>query len=82
MSKKSYFVFGRAPVTFSIQLSICLSVHLSHTISQEAYIIWSYFLVHMCKMMIPSGVFLIFFLISVFWAVRGITGQKTAQNEK
>ena len=33
---------------------------LSHSISQEAYIIWSWFLVHMCKMMTSPYAFFIF----------------------
>ena len=35
----------------------------------------------MCKMMISPGFFSLF-LIFIFWAVRGLKGQKTAQNEK
>ena len=35
----------------------------------------------MCKMMISPGVFLIFFLIFIFQAVRVVKGQKIAQNE-
>ena len=35
----------------------------------------------MCKMMISPG-FFSFFLIFIFWAVRGLKGQKIAQNEK
>ena len=50
-------------------------------ISQELYIVWSYILVQMCKMMIFLGV-LFHFLIFFFWeAIRGIKGQKIAQNE-
>ena len=33
---------------------------LSHSVSQEPYIIWFWFLVHMCKMMISPGNFFIF----------------------
>ena len=33
---------------------------LSHSMSQEAYIIWSWFLVHMCKMMTSADAFVIF----------------------
>ena len=33
---------------------------LSHFISQEAYIIWLWFLLHICKMMISSAIFFIF----------------------
>ena len=39
----------------------------SHCISQELYIIWLWFLVHMCKMMIsPAIFFLQFFKILIF----------------
>ena len=37
---------------------------LSHSISQEAYIIWLWFLVDMCKMMTCQDAFVIF---SKFW---------------
>ena len=33
---------------------------LSHSVSQELYIIWFWFLIHMCKMMIFPGNFFIF----------------------
>ena len=33
-------------------------------------------------LMISPGVFLIFFLILIFWAVRGVKKKKLAQNEK
>ena len=36
----------------------------SHSISQEPYIIWPLFMVHICKMIISSNVFFIF---SKFW---------------
>ena len=38
--------------------------HLWHSISQEPYIIWLSFMVHMCKMIISPEVFFIF---SKFW---------------
>ena len=41
--------------------------NLSHTISKEQYSIWSWFLVHLCKMMMLPGVF--FFLFSSFWKI-------------
>ena len=40
--------------------SVCLSVRQLRTISQELYIIWSLFLVYICKMMISPGVFSFF----------------------
>ena len=54
----------------------------SHTISQNQYSIWSWVLVHLCKMMISPGVFFIFFKFLVFHAVRGVKGQKMAQDNK
>ena len=39
-------------------------LYLSHSISQEPYIIWFSFKVHMCKMIISIGFFVIF---SKFW---------------
>ena len=41
-----------------------VSVHLSHLIFQEPYIIWSKYLVHLCKMMISPSVF---FILQKFW---------------
>ena len=32
-------------------------LYLSHSVSQEMYIIWLWFLVHMCKIMISPAVF-------------------------
>ena len=36
----------------------------------------------MCKAMISPGIFLQFFKILTYWAVRGAKRQKIAQNEK
>ena len=38
-------------------------------------------MVHYCEMISP-GIFFVFFLIKIFWAVREVKGQKIAQNEK
>ena len=53
----------------------------SHFISQEPYIIWLSFRVHICKMIISSGVFFNFKIL-IFRVVRGLKGQKMAQNDK
>ena len=45
----------------------------SHSISQKPYIIWSSFMVHMCKMIIYLSVFLIF---SNFWFFSLFGGSK------
>ena len=45
-------------------------------ISQEPYIIWMSFMVHLCKMIISPGVFFIFFKIMIFLVVRWVKGQK------
>ena len=58
-----------------------LQLHLLRVISQEQYSIWSWFLVHLCKMMISPGVFH-FFKILIFWVVSGVKEQKIAQNDK
>ena len=55
---------------------------LLHLISQEPYVIWLSFMVHICKMVISLGVF---FFFSKFWFFRlfgGLKGQKTVQNDK
>ena len=53
-----------------------------HSISQEPYIIWLSFLVHICKMIMSSDFFFHFFKILIFWVHRGVKGQKTVQNNK
>ena len=82
-----FFFFQGTHLYMSLFLSICPSVRLLHTISQESYIILSSSLVHMCKMMIsPSffSLFLKFWFFRRFEGGRGgeIKGQKIAQNVK
>ena len=36
----------------------------------------------MCKMMISPWIFFHFYEILIFWVVRGVKGQKVAQNKK
>ena len=48
----------------SLLPSLCLSVCPWRAISQESYIIWSWFLVRMCKMTIFP---VVFFIFSTFW---------------
>ena len=50
--------------------------HPSCAISQEQYDMWSWFLVHLCKLIIPSGIF------SFFWNLlfSGCYGGKRAKN--
>ena len=43
-------------------------MHPSCTISQEQCSIWSWFLIHLCKMMVSF--FFHFFYIFIFWAVK------------
>ena len=55
---------------------------LSCSISQEPYIIWFSFMVHLCKMIISPGVF---FFFSKSWfsgLLKGVKGQKIVQNVK
>ena len=47
---------------------------LSHSISQEMYIIWLWFLVHMSKMIISPAVSF-FILMLIFWFFRRVKGQ-------
>ena len=54
----------------------------SHSISQEPYIIWLSFVVHMCKMIISLDILFIFFKIFIFCVVKGVNRQKTVQNDK
>ena len=56
--------------------SVHLSVRSSCTISQKSYIIWSYFLVHMCKVMISPGFFFIFSKFRFFALLGGSKGKK------
>ena len=57
---------------------------LPHFISQEPYIIWFSFMLHICKMIIPPGIFFYFhfFKTLIFWVVSGVKGQKIVQNDK
>ena len=50
--------------------------------SQEPYIIWLSFMVHLCKLMISLGFFFFFFKILVLWVVWKVKGQKIAENNK
>ena len=56
---------------------------LPHSISQEPYIIWLPFRLHMCKMIISTG---IIFMFSKFWFSGSIAGrvkwQKSVGNDK
>ena len=52
------------------------------SISQEPYIIWLSFMVHICKMIISSGTFFIFSKFWFFGSIVGVKGQKTVQNGK
>ena len=61
-----------------------------HPISEEPYIVWLSFMVHMCKMIISPGIFFNFFKILIFWGVVGVGWeggvgvkvQKMVQNDK
>ena len=55
---------------------------LSHSISQEPYIIWLPFVVYECKMMISPGVFSHFYKILIFWFVSWVKGQIMTNNDK
>ena len=48
---------------------------LSHSISQEAYITWSWFLIHMCRM-ISLTIFFIFSKFWFFWFLGGVKWEK------
>ena len=56
---------------------------LSHSVSQEPYLIWLWFLVHMYKMMISPA---IFFIFSKFWFFcflgGGIKGKKMTHSNQ
>ena len=56
------------------------------TISQEPYIIWLLFMVHICKMIISPGNFFFFFFhfykILVLWIVSGVKKEKLPKMTK
>ena len=54
----------------------------SYFISQEPYIMWLPFMVHLCKMIILLGIFFQLFKILIFWVHIGIKEQKTVHNDK
>ena len=43
-----------------------------HVLSQKPYIIWSLFMVQMCKRIISPGVFYLFFEVLIFWVNNGV----------
>ena len=54
-------------------------------VSQEPYIMWLSFMVHMCKMLISWDVFFIFekfFWVARRWGGGRVKGQKMVQNDK
>ena len=55
---------------------------LSHSISQEPYLIWFSFVVHMCKMIISPGVFLFFPKFWLFGLLGGSKGKKWSKMTK
>ena len=55
---------------------------LLHSISQEAYIIWLWFLVHICTVMTYPVAFFFIFSKFCFLRVRWVKGRKIAQNNK
>ena len=56
--------------------------YLLHSIPQELYIVWSSFMVHVCKMIIFPGMLFHFFKILITWVVRGLKGWLMVQNDK
>ena len=50
-------------------------------ISQETYIIWLSFVVHLCKMIISPAIFFSFSIL-IFQVVKRVKGQKMVQNDK
>ena len=57
-------------------------LYLSRSISQEPYIIWFSFMVHIWKMILSTGIFFHFSKILIFRVVRGVKGQKIVRNDK
>ena len=55
---------------------------LSQSISQEPYIIWFLFLVHLCKILISPVAFFHFFKSLILQVFRWVKGQKMVQNDK
>ena len=57
------------------------NTYLLHLIFQEPYIIWSTFIVHICKRIISSGSF---FFFSKIWFLGSLGGKrkKMAENDK
>ena len=54
---------------------------LSRSISQEPYIIWLLFMVHLCKIIYP-GYFFIFSKFWFFWMLGGLKGKKQSKMTK
>ena len=56
--------------------------YLLHSIPQELYIVWSSFMVHICKMITFPGMLFHFFKILITWVFRGLKGWLMVQNDK
>ena len=75
---------------FCPQPAVILTADLLHAISKEQYSIWSWFLVHLCKMMIPHlckmiilpGIFFSFSKVWFFRLLGGCKCKKMVQNDK
>ena len=70
-----FYSFSEYSIIF-LKLKKCLHFVGIATISQEPYIIWLSFMVHICKMIISRGVFFQFFKILIF----RVKVQKMVQN--
>ena len=73
-----FFWVVRAKYSPKWKTKIISVIHLS----QEQCSIWSWFLVHLCQMIISPGVFVNFFKILIFGVASGVKAQKMVQNEK
>ena len=57
-------------------------LYLSCNLSQEQYSLWSWLLVHLCKMIICPGFFFIFSFFGLLWGKKGKKWHKMPKKKK
>ena len=77
-SKFWYYKSSRGVARTENGLKMTIKFCLLYLIFQELYIIWSSFIVHMCKRIVSSGIsfFFVFIKYLVFRIIMGVKGKK------
>ena len=85
ISLGAFFIFSKSLLFYVVKRAKTVQNDkifcLSYSISQEQYLIWLSFMMHVENDNISMCLFQ-FFKILIFWALRGAKGKNTVQNEK